>query len=64
MAKDRIKDQQRVDLHIRLIGSIHMKIMQYNAPTISEVVTLVVGDLDASTIGKDIIINAKYHGLK
>lgn len=64
MAKDRIKQQQTIDFHIRLIGIRHATMREYNAPTTSEVAALIVSDLGASTTGKDIIIDDKNHGLK
>ena len=63
-ARDRYNDGQVQEVGIRLIRKRERDGRTNNLPTASEVAALVVGDIDASTIDRDIIVETKSRSLQ
>ncbi|XP_077221932.1 uncharacterized protein LOC143855744 [Tasmannia lanceolata] len=64
MARDRFKESDLHDVHIRLIGNRGRDARQYNMPTTSEVAALIVGDLSKTNVERDVIVEHIGDGLQ
>ncbi|GJT06054.1 hypothetical protein Tco_0840516 [Tanacetum coccineum] len=64
MAGERIKSSNDQRLKLRLIGTRNQDGRQYNLPTASEVVALIVGDFDSTKNKRDIILLQQDGDLK
>ncbi|XP_074297506.1 uncharacterized protein LOC141628239 [Silene latifolia] len=64
MAQERIREDNDVQLSIRLLGSRNKKDKVYNNPTASEIAALIVSPEGSSTKGRDIVIDHKSTGLQ
>ncbi|XP_031097006.1 uncharacterized protein LOC116001257 [Ipomoea triloba] len=64
LAKNRIESNPRLEFKMRLIGKRNGDARTYNLPTVSEVATLIVGDLDPTMGQRDILVESKAGGLK
>ncbi|XP_074298622.1 uncharacterized protein LOC141629539 [Silene latifolia] len=64
MAQDRIREDNDVQLSIRLLGSRNKKDKVYNNPTASEIAALIVSPEGSSTKGRDIVIDHRSTGLQ
>ncbi|GKV14803.1 hypothetical protein SLEP1_g25620 [Rubroshorea leprosula] len=62
--RDRFKNSDNVELGIRLIGRRESDPKTYERPTTSEVVALIVRDLGNCEVGRDVVVEHKYEGLK
>ncbi|XP_057755300.1 uncharacterized protein LOC130974430 [Arachis stenosperma] len=58
-ARDRFQFDGSADVKLRLITRRNTDARTYNLPTASEVVALIVGDIDESGVNRDIIIETK-----
>ncbi|PIA50768.1 hypothetical protein AQUCO_01200187v1 [Aquilegia coerulea] len=63
MAKDRFRQEDIMQVRLRLIGTRNYDSRQYNLPTSSEVAALIVGNIDSND-GRDIILEEKEGGLR
>ncbi|CAK8541254.1 unnamed protein product [Lathyrus sativus] len=63
MARDLLKTNRFLDLKLKLICDIPEDRRLYNRPTISEVVALIVGDINSAS-HKDIMIQARDGNLQ
>ncbi|XP_031119006.1 uncharacterized protein LOC116022418 [Ipomoea triloba] len=63
-AKDHIDSNLGVDFKMRLIGKRNGDARTYNLPTVSEVVVLIVGDIDPTLGSRDILVETNSGGLK
>ncbi|XP_074301371.1 uncharacterized protein LOC141632755 [Silene latifolia] len=64
MAQQRLKEDNNLNLSIRLLGQRVNKDITYSNPTASEIAALIVGDISGTDAGRDIIIEHKRDGLK
>ncbi|XP_077251766.1 uncharacterized protein LOC143890990 [Tasmannia lanceolata] len=64
MARDRFKESDLHDVHIRLIGNRGKDVRQYNMPTTSEVAAVIVGDLSKTNVERDVIVEHISDGLQ
>ncbi|XP_074283474.1 uncharacterized protein LOC141608023 [Silene latifolia] len=64
MAQERIREDNDVQLSIRLLGSRNKKDKVYNNPTASEIAALIVSPEGSTTKGRDIVIDHKSTGLQ
>ncbi|XP_057733976.1 uncharacterized protein LOC130949205 [Arachis stenosperma] len=63
-ARDRFADSEPSKIKMRLIRNREKDGRVYNLPTASEVAILIVGDIDDSILGRDIIIQSTTNKLK
>jgi len=63
MARDRYAEQSYPDLKLRLIADRKKDGRIYNIPTVSEVVSLIVGDVDTAS-PRDIIMESRIEKLQ
>ncbi|XP_074314587.1 uncharacterized protein LOC141649809 [Silene latifolia] len=63
-AGERLKEDDNLQLSIRLIGTRENKPRVYNKPTTSEIAALIVGDTSDNSAGRDIIIEHRSDGLQ
>ncbi|KAL0453518.1 UNVERIFIED_CONTAM: hypothetical protein Slati_1329900 [Sesamum latifolium] len=64
MARDRFRESDYVPVWLRFIGTRKKDERQYNLPTTSEVVALIVGDGQQSRGTRDIVIEERGRGLQ
>ncbi|CAH9141764.1 unnamed protein product [Cuscuta epithymum] len=64
MVRDRVQNNEVAPLKLRLIGQRGHHARTYNLPTASEVAALIVGDFDASSGERDIIVETQSNSLK
>ena len=64
MARDRFTKSKMWNIKIRLIGTHNPNGRQYNLPTSSEVVAVIVGDFNVESSNHDIIVENKSSGLQ
>jgi RNase P subunit RPR2 len=63
-ARDLIKENNSIDISIRMIGADKGDPIQYEMPTADDLALLVVGDLTLDNYKRDIIVYKKDHGLQ
>jgi hypothetical protein len=63
-AQDLIKENNGIDISIRIIGADKGDPIQYEMPTADDFALLVVGDLTLHNYKRDIIVYKKDHGLQ
>ncbi|XP_016194941.1 uncharacterized protein LOC107635906 [Arachis ipaensis] len=63
-ARDRFKDFNPPDIRIKLIRRRNTDGRRYNLPTISEVAVIILGDIDESSLKRDIIVESHSSQLK
>ncbi|XP_074265342.1 uncharacterized protein LOC141587773 [Silene latifolia] len=64
MAKERIKEDERVQLSVKLLGTRKPNDRIYNTPTASEIAALIVQDNSTETRGRDIVVHHRSRGLR
>uniref|UniRef100_A0A803PIG5 ATP-dependent DNA helicase n=1 Tax=Cannabis sativa TaxID=3483 RepID=A0A803PIG5_CANSA len=64
MVRDKYKEQPEATLRLRLLQNRASDGRQYNMPTISEVVGLIVGDFSEANYERDVIVEHRTNGLQ
>ncbi|XP_057761126.1 uncharacterized protein LOC130981559 [Arachis stenosperma] len=63
-ARDRFKEDSKTNIKLKLIRKREKDGRRYNLPTASEVAILIVGDIDESSLQRDIILETTSNRLK